>query len=271
MKALAATANPGWIEGFARFGLSAKGVVYCLTGILAFMAAFNFSSGSNGADKNAVFGFINDQPFGKVLLAIVALGLVCYCVWRLMQAVKDTEGKGGKAKGLMVRARYLFSGLVYGAIAFSTIRFVLTQRQQGSSNSSDQFAGELLSKPFGQWLVGLTGVVLIGVGIYQCYYALSGKYAKHVEGISGSKKNLLLRTGKAGYISRGIVWLIIGWLFVKAGLHSNAKEAGDTNDAFNWLQDSSYGSYLLAAVALGLICYGVFMFVRARYQPINTN
>jgi hypothetical protein len=63
--------------------------------------------------------------------------------------------------------------------------------------------------------------------------------------------------------------MIIGWLFIKAAWKEDAKQAGSTQDAFQWLKDSSYGTYLLAAVAAGLICYGIFMFVRARFQPIH--
>ncbi len=265
-----AITTPHWIETVARVGLSAKGVVYSLTGILAFMAAFNLGKGSDDAGRDAVFGFINKQPFGKVLLGVVVLGLICFCIWRLVQAFKDTENKGSKTKGLLVRARYLLSGITYSAIAYSTLRFLLTQQQSGGKDTRTQVAGELLSKPLGQWMVGIGGLIFIGIGIYQVYYALSGKYTKLVQGIAAGQRNLLLRTGQAGFISRGIVWLIIGWLFMKAGLQSDAGQAGGTNAAFEWLETSNYGSYLLGAVAIGLLCYGIFMFVRAKYQPIHT-
>ncbi len=264
---------PGWVEGFGRFGLTAKGVVYCVTGILAFMAAFDLGNQGDKAGKSGVFGFITDQPFGKVLLAIVALGLICYCIWRFIEAFKDTENKGSDAKGLSVRARYFLSGLAYSLVAVYAVKFLFTTHNKGDNNSEKMVAGELLSKPFGQGLVGITGLVIIGIGIYQIMLAVSGKYKKHVEeGHAQIKsKSLLLRAGKVGYISRGIVWLITGWLFIKAGWLSDAKQAGGTNAAFKWLQTSDYGSYLLGGVAVGLICYGIFMFVRAKYQPIHSN
>jgi hypothetical protein len=72
--------------------------------------------------------------------------------------------------------------------------------------------------------------------------------------------------GKIGYVARGIVWLVIGWLFTKAAFHKNSSEAGDTSEAFGFLAEASYGSYLLAGVGLGLICYGIFNFIRVRYE-----
>jgi hypothetical protein len=262
---------PKWVEGFARFGLSAKGVVYCLTGLLAFMAAFHLGNQGGNASKSGLFSFIKEQPFGKILLAIVALGLVSYCVWRFIQAFKDTENKGSDAKGLSIRARYLLSGLTYTMVAIYAIRFLFTSPKKSGGESEAKAAGQLMSQPFGEWLVGLVGLVIIGIGLFQITLALSGKYKKHVEeGHTPVKsRTLILRAGKVGYISRGIVWLIIGWLFIKAAWQSDAKQAGGTNAAFHWIEDSDYGSYLLAAIAIGLICYGIFMFVRARFQPVH--
>ena len=80
----------------------------------------------------------------------------------------------------------------------------------------------------------------------------------------------MIRAGKFGYMARGVVWLLIGYLFLKAAKNANPEEAGGTGSAFQFLEEASYGSFLLGAVALGLLCYGVFMFMRARYQPIST-
>ena len=84
-----------------------------------------------------------------------------------------------------------------------------------------------------------------------------------------TETKVLLIAGKTGYVARGIVWLIIGWMFSKAAIHSNSSEAGDTSKAFSFLQSGSYGSYLLGAVALGLIFYGILNFIRARHERFN--
>lgn len=261
-----------WVELFARFGLSAKGFVYILSGVLSFMAAFKLGNVSESdGSNNGIFSFIYDKPFGKIALAVVALGLVCYAIWRFIEAIKDTENKGSDTKGLAKRAAYFLSGIAYAGLAFIAVKFLLTH-QSGKGDSQKKFAEELLSKPFGQWLVAIVAFIMIGIGIWQGFMAISGKYKKNVRNsnLTGKSQGLVLRAGKVGYISRGIVWLIIGWLFLKAAWSEDAKQAGGTENAFKWLKDSSYGTYLLAAVAAGLICYGVFMFVRAKYQPIHS-
>ena len=257
------------ITPFAKAGLAAKGTVYCLLGILTFMAAFHIGGEStSSATKSGVFDFVYQQTGGQIMLAIIAAGLFCYTIWRGMQALGDTEHKGSEPKGLAVRARYLFSGLLYATVAVSAVRILLAQG--GDSGDGQQgFAQELLSKPAGQWLAGLAAAVLLGNGIYQIYYGLSEKYHKHVDTLGGQNAKTLLMAGKIGYVARGVVWLLLAWLFGKAALHRNASEAGDTSKAFSFLEQGEYGSILLGAMALGLICYGVFNFVRARYEDFS--
>jgi hypothetical protein len=257
------------IKPIAQAGLTAKGVVYWLLGLLTFMAAFHINGQSvNETDKDGVFDFVNRQAGGQVLLAIIALGLICYCIWRGIQTFGDTEGKGKDGKGIAARARYLFSGLVYGYLAFHVLQLLLSA-SSGSGDSKQGVAKELLSKPLGQWLVGIAAVTLLGIGIYQVYYGLSEKYRKHVDKAGGKHTKILLGAGKVGYVARGAVWLLLSFLFFKAAIHANSSEAGDTSKAFGFLESTAYGSYLLAAVGLGLICYGTFNFIRARYENLD--
>lgn len=268
------TPPPAWIKNMARFGLTAKGVVYCLVGILAFMAAFELGGKSEeGSDKTGVFQFILEQSYGRILLAIVAFGLLCYTVWRFLQAIKDTENKGDKPKGIGIRIRYAFSGLVYGALAYYAANLVLGNGGGSGGDSRETLSRELLQQPFGQWLVGIVAVGTALAGIHQIYLALSDKYKKHVQsaGLKHEAETMMIRAGKIGYIARGIVWLIIAYMFLKAALSSNPNKAGGSGSAFEFLENSSYGSYLLGAVAIGLIFYGVFMFMRAKYQVISTS
>ncbi|TXK46947.1 DUF1206 domain-containing protein [Pontibacter qinzhouensis] len=266
--------QPAWVIRFARLGLAAKGVVYCLVGILAFMAAFELGDSSDQqAGKQDVFRFILKQPFGKALLAVVVVGMLCYTLWRLIQAIKDTDNRGSDAKGLGSRIGYASSGVVYGSFAFYAAKLVIgSGGGSGQGEDSRQtLARELLSQPFGQWLAGAVALGMMGMGIYQFYRAFSGSYKKKIKEseIRQEVKGLLVRAGKVGYVARGVVWLIIGYMFLRAALEANSREAGGSQSAFQFLESSAYGSFLLGAVALGLLCYGVFMFVRAKYEIIK--
>lgn len=272
--ALATVTATSHLQPIARAGLIAKGIVYCLFGVITFMAAFNINGQSaNDTGKRQVFEFVYRQTGGQILLAIIALGLACYTIWRLIQTFADTEDKGKDAKGIAIRGRYLFSGAVYGALAFTVVRMLwLSSSSSGSGGDTNRdVAAKLLSQPMGQWLAGVAALIIAGIGIYQIYYGWSEKYKKHVDKVIGDarKQKILLGSGKLGYMARGIVWLLIAWLFLKAAINANAGEAGNTSKAFSFVSESGYGSYLLGAISFGLICYGIFSFVRAGYEDFT--
>jgi small-conductance mechanosensitive channel len=260
------TAKP-WIKKIAQTGLISKGIVYVLLGLLGFMAAFELGGQQNNeASQSGALQFVKDLPLGEVLLLLLATGLLCYAGWRAIEVFYSTDGE---EKKWPKRLRYLFSSLAYLALAIAAFRLALENKKSNNDQNQD-FAGELLNKPFGQVLVGLAALALVIIGGYQIYYGLSEKYKKHVQKLSlhSTHASLLLRSGKIGYISRGIVWLVVAFLFGRAAIYSAASEAGDTSKAFQFIEGSPFGSYLLAALSLGLMAYGFFNFIRARYDHL---
>lgn len=261
-----------FIPLLAKAGLTAKGFVYCLMGAVAFMAAFRLGGQSeNNTNKDSLLSLIQDQVAGQLLLALLVVGLLCYCTWRAVQCFTDTESKGTDTKGLIVRSRYLLCGLVYFSFALAAIKLLLHSGNSDKGDSNQEFIQELLSKPFGQYLVGLVAAIIAGVGIYQIAYGVKGKYKKHVSGLGlqSGPSSYLIKAGTVGYIARGIVWLIIAWLMLKAAIYTNSKAAGDTNEAFSFLH-ASYGSLITGALGLGLVLYGIFSFMRAKFEHFNT-
>ncbi|HEY0057419.1 MAG TPA: DUF1206 domain-containing protein [Pedobacter sp.] len=263
--------KPSWIKTVAKFGFAAKGTVYCLIGLLAFMSAFHLGGQtSDKTDKNGVFEFITDQPAGKIILAVLTLGLLCYSIWRFLQAFLDTDSKGSDAKGIAKRFTYFFSGLTYLFFFYLSLRFLLDNRKAGGDSKQDMVQ-QVLQQPAGQWLLGIVAAILAAIGVYQIWYGNSEKFRKHVnlQELDENASVSLMRAGKIGYISRGIVWLVIAFLFSKAAINSRASQAGDTSSAFAFIQQTTYGSYLLAALGLGLICYGVMNFVRSAFEKFK--
>ena len=65
-------------EGLARAGLVARGVVYGIIGILALKLALG--DGGEATNQQGALQTIAQGPFGKVLLALMAIGLLGYAV-----------------------------------------------------------------------------------------------------------------------------------------------------------------------------------------------
>jgi len=256
------------IEKLARAGLVAKGLVYVVSGLLAFMAAFDMGRQSaDDAGRSGVLRTLQELPAGDAVLGLLCAGLVAYSLWRFVQALAPHRHREMK---WYKRLRYLFSGLVYLSLAFTAGRMALHEPSSGGHSSRDG-AQWIMDKPFGAALLGLVALAFLAAGIYQAWYGFSEKYRKHVEGLSlrSEGSSLLLRSGKIGYIARGIVWLLLAWLLANAALHANAAEAGGTEKAFRFIEASKGGSLLLGALGIGLVAYGLFNFVRARYEHFD--
>ena len=246
----------------AQIGLTAKGFVYIAIGIMAFMAAFELGGqNANDATRSGAFEWLQATG-GKLLLGLIAAGLICYVFWRFIQTFSShNDTKVAK------RITYFLSGLAYGSVAFTALKMIFND-QKSNGDQNQQLASDLMSRPLGEWLVIAAAMVFAGIGIYQLYYAWSKKYKDHLQkmNLHNDLSSILLRMGKIGYVARGFVWLLIAFLFTRAAIYNNSSEAGDTGKAFRFIEGEFMGSYMLGAIGLGLLAYGIFSITRARYE-----
>jgi hypothetical protein len=266
ISSISGQARDNWFEKFARFGLASKGVVYLLMGTLSVLAAFGLSR--EKGDKEQAFKLIYDQPFGKFILVAIAFGLLGYVMLRMFQAIKDTENKGKDIKGIMNRIGYGMSAVLYILIGAYALKLVFGGGGGGEGDSRQFVVSKVLGYPGGEYIIGIAGLVVIGMGIYQLMRGVTGKFMKKVHLVNSNTKDAFKAAGTIGYISRGIVLGIIGYFLFHAALRSNPEEARGTEAAFDFLQNE-FGSVMMALVALGLAGYGVFCFVKAKYQKID--
>lgn len=263
-----------WIERLARFGYTAKGIVYMLIGILAFQAAFNWGgkvTGSKGA-----FLTVASQPFGKFLLFLIALGLLGYVVWRVVQAIWDPEHNDSGFGAFGRRASYLISGVIYGSLALFALQVVFSQpgsssSSSGGGSSSSQGTATLLSQPFGRWLVGLVGVAIVAYGFYCFYRAYSTKFRRRLKlhEMSIQEEKWSTRISRFGLSAKGVVSVITGYFFIQAARAYDPSQAKTTEGALQTIQRQPYGAWLMGIVALGLVAYGVHLLIQARYRRIS--
>jgi hypothetical protein len=145
----------------------AKGVVYATIGVLAMQESLGLG-GTTTDPSGAVrsMGTIGSQSVGNVLIVALAIGLLGYALWKLVQGIMDPDEKGSDAHGILRRVGYVGSGLIYGALAFSAAQSVFG----AEDTSEDLMAASAMAyqPPLGRILVGL---LVIGVGLYQLYAA----------------------------------------------------------------------------------------------------
>ena len=257
-----------WIERLARYGYAAKGVVYVLIGSLAALGAFE-GGGDGPTDSRGALTQIVYRPYGRFMLGVIAAGLAGYALWRVTQALRDTEHKGTSWKGLAVRTGYACIGVVYAGLSFSAVRLILGgDAGEGSDEMTRGWTALALMFPLGQLLVGLAGLSVIGFGLWQCYKAFTARFCRKWKRheMHEHAHGLAMRAGQVGLVARAVVFFIIGLFLIQAAWLARAEEARGLGGALRTLEQQPYGPYVLGAVALGLVAYGLYMFVEARYR-----
>jgi hypothetical protein len=256
-----------WVELLSRLGYATKGVVYTIVGILALQAAAGTRS-ANVSTSDALTQ-IYTQPFGRILLIIVGVGLAGYVLWREMQAFLDPERNGSDMEGVAKRVGYFFSGLGYAALAFSAFQLVFTGRG-GGSNSTQNWTARAMGMPAGRWLIGVVGLVVVGVGLAQFVRAFKASFKKHLDlsGMDSDLRSWTIRIGQAGTAARGTVYVLIGLFLGQAAWQYDPQEAGGLGQALQKVVQQPYGPWLLAVIAVGLIAYGLYALIMSRYRRI---
>jgi hypothetical protein len=257
-----------WFEGFARFGLVVRGVIYLVPGVLALQLAL----GSHGAatTQTGALEVIGHQPFGRALLVAVAVGLMGYAIWGVIRAVFDPLRHGQSPRGLAKRFGFAMSALAYTSLLVAALRYL-----SGSLAHIAQpydWTGGLLAKPFGAWLLGIVGLCWIGgAGIAEIARGWRGSFEKDLdlERRGPAERRWAMGLGRFGIVARGVVFTIIGILLVGAAIHTHPHQAVGMDAALLALPRQPFGRMLLAAAGLGLITFGVFSAMCARWMRMH--
>ena len=265
-KQAARPAGP-WVERLARVGYIAKGVIYAVIGFLALREAVG--AGGRSTDPSGAIHSIGTQPFGGVMLALLAVGLACYALWKVVQGVKDPDGKGSDAHGIVRRAAYVGSGALYGLLAYTSAQSIF-----GAEDTSEDAAtasAMALQPPVGPILVGLVGVVVVAVGLYQLYAAYEAKFRDDLRltQMGEAEERWVIYAGRIGTAARAVAIGVAGAFLLLAAYQSDPSEARGLGAALETVQHQPLGPYMLGTIATGHLLYGAFMFAIARYRRID--
>jgi hypothetical protein len=211
-----------------------------------------------------------------VLLVVLAAGFASYALWRFIQAYAerdDGDGEKGEAKKWGKRAGYIARGLIYAGLTFSTIRILAgSGGQQSQNQKAHKTTATVFDWPAGRWIVGIAGLCILGAGVWNAYRAVTKKFEEKWETgrMSQTERKWGGYAGVAGHLARAVVFGLIGIFVTKAAIDYNPRDAIGLDGALQKLSQHSYGPWLLGLTAAGLICYGLFCLVDARYRDVST-
>ena len=259
------------LEVLGRVGYAVKGAVYALLGLVALDAALTPSSPEGSA---GLFRWLSGGVFGDLVVGVLAVGLGAYSLWRLALAVlpPQTEDAGaGK------RAYFVASGGVYGFLCYQATKLLLSDSTGDTfggadpgrgPNGAEVRTGALLSLPYGRIIVGALAAVLLGYAARQFYRAYATPFTERLDlhKLTPTARTWTVRLARAGMAARGVVYVVAAGFLAASAWRASSEASGGLGEVLVTLKAQPFGPYLLGAVAVGLVGYGVYCGLSARYR-----
>ena len=258
-------------EPIGRAGLVARGVVYGLMGLLALRIATG--GAGEDADSQGALRLLAEQPLGTALLVLLAVGFAGYAIWRFVRAITGAgEGRyRDGASGAFKRVGDALNGLVYLSLLAATVR-LLTQGSDGGSGDqqAQSWSARLLEQGWGRAAVVVVGIGFVVAAGVMVWYGATRHFEAHLQtaDMSPSQREWLPRLGVAGHCARGVVAAVIGLFLIQAGLDYDPQEAVGIDGALHRLAQQPYGTAALIVTAVGLVAYGAYSVVEARWRKV---
>ncbi|PYB71433.1 DUF1206 domain-containing protein [Rhizobium wuzhouense] len=249
----------------ARAGYGARGIVFLLVAGLALFS----SLGGGKADTRGALDAILQQPFGRIWIGLIGLGLAGFVIWRLAQSLANADGQDDDMKGYAIRAALFGSAVTYAGLAVTSFTMAL-QLSGGSGSGGEQgLAAWVMAQPFGRYLAGLIGLGFIIGGVVTAMKGIKRSFGRYLE-LDADKNTPAVLISIYGLVARGAVFGIIGVFFLYAAFTVDPEQAGGMADALAWVHALPFGGVIYAVVALGLAAFGLYNFVEARFRRIKT-
>lgn len=256
-----------WLEPIARMGYAARGVIYLIIGGLACMSAFGYGGKTTGS--RGALAELLDAPYGWAMVAVLALGLLGYSVWRFCQGVFDADAHGTDTKGIAIRTGLVVSATTHLFLALWALSVIFGSTSRGDAGGSkESLVAKTMSYEFGHWIVGLVGLAVVGVGVAHFLKGYDEKFEKRFTW-SSEVRAKLKPFCKFGLYARGLIFVILGGFTIYAAVSTDPSKAGGLSEAMGWLRDRPYGAWIFAVTALGLFCFGVYSIVESIYRRVE--
>lgn len=258
----AADSRPvGWM---ARVGLTARGLVYLLIGVMAIALATGRRRGE--VDQKGALQQLLQHSYGTVLVIAIVAGFAGYALWRLTEACFGVAGEGKKVGP---RVQSLTRGVLYLVLAASGVALL-----RGSHNTQAGQQRELTARVMqhtgGRWIIGVVGVVIVCVGLALAWEGLRLRFMRYFPAgaLTARTRRVVGTLGWFGNISRGCVFTVIGALVLIAAVRHQPSKAGGLDSALRTLRDGPNGTWILGAIAVGLVAFGLYGLCEARYRRV---
>jgi hypothetical protein len=225
-----------------------------------------WGAAGESADSSGALTTLADQPFGKVLLSLVAVGLVALALWQASEAIWGYRNLDG-AKRVRKQVTSAAKAVLFAALGVSAALVALGSGSS-SSQTQEQATTGVLAWPGGQVIVVLTGLIIIGVGVAAVVKGVKKSFSEEIDtsSMSPTTRTGVARLGQVGYIAKGVALGVVGGLLSYAALTFDRQKGQGLDGALQTILAQPFGKFLLTAVALGFVAFGLFAILQSRYR-----
>lgn len=251
----------GWV---ARLGLTARGLVYLLIGVMAIALATGRRKGE--VDQKGALQQLLEHSFGTALVIAMVIGFAAYALWRLSEACFGVTGEG---KAVGPRIQSLTRGIVYLILAASGLA-LLRGSHSSQAGQQRELTARVMQHTGGRLIIGVVGVVIVCVGLALAWEGLRLRFMRYFPAgeLTARTRRAVGTLGWFGNISRGCVFAVIGVLVVIAAVRHQPGKAGGLDSALRTLRDGPNGTWILGSIAIGLVAFGLYGLCEARYRRV---
>ncbi|MGO2102819.1 MAG: DUF1206 domain-containing protein [Psychroflexus halocasei] len=251
-------------KAIAIVGFISKGIIYLIIGFLSLLAALQMGGKSSGTSQ--ALSFLKSQPFGRIMLLLLGLGLLCYSAWMFLQSIKDPENRGSEKNAKLRRFSLFTTGIVYTAVAVMAFYHLFTSSYKGDSQTKYM---SFIDPSVLSFIFICVGVVLLLQGIVLIIGAFKGGLLDQFN-LEGQKHYQIIRSvGRFGFYARAFVVIIIAYFFLRAGIYTGNHDIKGMQDAFAFMEQTTSGRILMAITAIGFISYGAFFIFLTRFRSFK--
>lgn len=254
------------IELLVRLGYLSKAIVYMVVGALALRVAAGMRGGRI-TDPGGALYVVLGQPLGNAMLIVVAAGLLTYAAWRMAGAVLGWQRHA--YAGYIARGLNVIRGLVYGALGLKALKLAVGLR--GGDSGPEPLVREALRWPLGEWMIVMAAVGVGWYGLVQIFHAFKGRLEPDLDGPTLRRRagDWALQVSRGGIGARGVVLVLLAFGLVRAAVWRRPSEAGGIDSSLLTLNMLPQGALLLGAAAVGLLAYGIYQLLHARYAEVS--
>lgn len=274
--AMARGASGVWLRAVSRLGLVSRGTVYLLVGYLAFRLALaaHGRAGQPASSAGAVQAAVA-PAWGRIPLVLLIAGLGAYALTQLIEAVFRPSHATGTMGRWRQRAVSSWGCLLYLAFCLTTARLLAgtppRQTARSEQRQDTDVTAVLLRSGWGRVLLILVGVLVLAAGVEAGRRSVRLDFRERFT--SGHMPRALAMLTRAlggfGCIARAVVFVLVGAFVLKAAVLSSASQAKGLDAVFRSVASSDGGAWLLALLASGLACYGLYCLLEARYRDLT--